>query len=407
MEIHNMKRSLLTGLLPTLALLTSTLVSTQAQAYDYSRWINAFFNRFIDESATETEALKTITGIVLESGGEFDSDPRDYDILLSAVLAAGLEDLLDDGAADLTVFAPNDKAFIRLARDLGYDGYEESGAFNAIVTTLTALGDGDPLPLLTSILSYHVLDDSVFFGELRQLDSVTTFIGSNIVPRYRQLIDAEPELKNPRIILRKSNITASNGVIHTISRVLIPIDLDNTPEGIGSVTDIVSASGGTFDHNRHDFDILLNAVLAANLDTALATTPDLTVYAPSDLAFIRLARALGYHGVDEGEAYQFIVDALTLLGDGDPIPLLTNVLLYHVSPETQSLTQVVDGEDIATLLGDATIEPVGRVLQDADEGIRDPKLILRRGDLRAANGLIHTINRVLLPVSVTDLLEEH
>ncbi len=402
-----MKSIPISRIVTSLTLLLSFSFSVSTHAYDYSRWIDAFFKRFIDTEQTEDDELETITGIVLQSGGEFDSDPRDYDILLTAVLTAEIEGLLADEGADLTVFAPNDRAFIRLARDLGYEGYDEAGAFSAIVETLTALGEGDPIPLLTSILSYHVVDESVFFGELRQLDSVDTLLGTSIVPRYRQLIDAEPELKNPRIILRRSNIPASNGVIHTISRVLIPLDLDNTPLGTGTVTDIVAASGGTFDHNRYDFDLLLNAVQAAQLATALSTLEDLTVFAPNDLAFIRLARSLGYHGVDEAEAFQFIVDALTELGDGDPIPLLTSVLLYHVSPSTLSLTGVVNGDDIATLFADADISPEGRKLEDEDDGIRNPRLLLGRGDIRAQNGLIHTINRVLLPISVTDLLEEH
>ena len=63
--------------------------------------------------------------IVAQSGGEFDSNRYDYDILLNAVLTVGLQgDLapLADETANLTVFAPNDIGFIRLARDLGYAG---------------------------------------------------------------------------------------------------------------------------------------------------------------------------------------------------------------------------------------------------------------------------------------------
>lgn len=400
MKHFNLRSLLVT--FSSLILLSS--ISVNANAYDYSRWINAFFERFFFDKISNQPQLDSITDIVLESGGDFDSNNKDYDILLNAVLTANLEGFLADEAQDLTVFAPNDYAFIRLARDLGYEGSDESGAFSAIVETLTLLGNGDPIPLLTTILTYHVVDEKLFFGELRQLESVKTLSDFTIVPRYRQLIDSEPELKNPRIILRDSNIKASNGVIHTISRVLIPLDLDNTPSDAKTITAIVADSGGSFDSNYYDYDLLLNAVLTAGLDDELATLQNLTVFAPNDIAFIRLARSLGYPGVKEDEAFQFIVDSLTTLGDGDPIPLLTNVLLYHVVPETLSISQVVDGEDIATLLEDASIEPMGRTLSDADKGIRDPKILLTLSDLRAENGLIHTINRVLLPISVTDIL---
>ena len=88
----------------------------------------------------------------------------------------------------MTLFAPNDRAFIRLANDLGYEGSDEAGAFDAIVQTLTLLGNGDPLPLLTSVLTYHVVDETLFFGELRQLSSVNTVFGENIVPRYNRIV---------------------------------------------------------------------------------------------------------------------------------------------------------------------------------------------------------------------------
>jgi len=105
----------------------------------------------------EAEPGQTITQIVAASGGEFDRNSRDYDILLNAVLTANLGDALADPAANLTVLAPNDAAFIALARDLGYEGADEAGAFDAIVSALTTLGEGDPIPVLTNILLYHVM----------------------------------------------------------------------------------------------------------------------------------------------------------------------------------------------------------------------------------------------------------
>ena len=171
----------------------------------------------------------TITEIVLESGGEFDSNRRDYDILLNAVVTADLADALDDPDAELTVFAPNDAAFVRLAKDLGYQGgYDENEAWNFLVAALTGLGDGDPIPVLTDILLYHVVA-----GDVRPVDliistifgqDITTLLGATIRPFFIFLIDNEPNLRNPRVAF-PLDIEASNGRIHTVNRVLIPVDL--------------------------------------------------------------------------------------------------------------------------------------------------------------------------------------
>lgn len=353
----------------------------------------------------DTKPKNTITEIVSQSGGDFDRNFYDYDILLNAVLAADLASFLSSNDQNLTVFAPNDLAFIRLARNLGYDGHDEQGAFNAIVSTLTELGEGDPIPLLTSILSYHVLPKSLTLRQVvRSKNLETALDGATILSNRYALIDNEPELRNPYIVFRNSNIRASNGIVHTISRVLIPLDLDNTPDSAKTITDIVASSGGEFDHNYHDFDLLLNAVIAADLGNALATLDNLTVFAPTDAAFVRLARTLGYRGYNEEKAFNFIVATLTELGDGDPIPLLTSVLQYHVSNDALSLTEITSSEEISTLLEGAVITPKGNRLKDLDAGVRDPRLIIRKGDLRASNGLIQPINRVLLPLAVSELI---
>ena len=100
----------------------------------------------------------TITDLVLKSGGDFDSNKRDYDILLNAVVTADLADALADPDAELTLFAPNDTAFYRLARDLGYKGgYDETLVWTFLVSALTDLGGGDPIPVLTDIFNNFFL----------------------------------------------------------------------------------------------------------------------------------------------------------------------------------------------------------------------------------------------------------
>lgn len=182
-----------------------------------------------------------------------------------------------------------------------------------------------------------------------------------------------------------------------------------TPTETITGTVLMSGALGSFDDNNGDFDILREAVVAAGLDGAL-NDPEasLTVFAPTDAAFIGLAQALGYTGSDEAGALGHIVKALTLLGGGDPIPLLTEVLKYHVVNGEFDLAAVAslgDGAPIETLQGSSVelnLQSDPPSLGDADDGIADPGIIAT--DIGATNGIIHVLNGVLLPVSVTDIL---
>ena len=178
---------------------------------------------------TETARAATITQIVAASGGSFDNNRFDYDILLNAVVTANLADALNDPSANLTVFAPNDLAFIRLARDLGYTGMDEAGAWSFLVAALTSLGGGDPIPVLTNVLLYHVLPQRVNAVQFIYLSfcgvNVPTLLsGATIKPAFYRIIDNDPDLKNPNLFF-PLNVNADNGIIHTIDRVLIPLNL--------------------------------------------------------------------------------------------------------------------------------------------------------------------------------------
>ncbi len=128
---------------------------------------------------------------------------------------------------------------------------------------------------------------------------------------------------------------------------------------------------------------------------------DFTVFAPTDIAFVKLAIDLGFTGEGEEAAWNFLVGALTELGGGDPIPVLTNVLLYHVPPERLTIDNVLfDTDSVATALEGASFSVDRRSLVDADPDVKDAKVSLRRSNIRANNGFVHTIDRVLLPVDL-------
>lgn len=351
-------------------------------------------------------APPTIAGVVDASGTGFDSNAADFDILKAALGAAGLTAALDNPAADLTVFAPTDGAFLELARTLGYAGQAEQGAFDAIVAALTTLSPGgDPIPLLRDILEYHVAGERLSRDQADAAGPIATLNGATIEVAGNRIVDADPDLRDARFVAGGSDILAANGAVQVIDRVLLPIDLDTAGNAVGgSIADQIARSGTGFDSNRNDFDMLKAALEVTGLTAALDDpAANVTLFAPTDGAFITLARNLGYGGTDEQGALDAIVQALAGLNpEGDPIPVLTGVLTYHLTQGSLTLADIARSAEIDTLFGSA-LTPFNRTLIDADVTLPDARLIGTSADLEASNGTIQAINRVLLPIDLPEV----
>jgi len=344
----------------------------------------------------------TIAQQLANSGSGFDGNAADFDILNAALAAAGLTGALDAADADLTLFAPTDAAFVKLAASFGYAGNAEQGAFEAIVATLTTLGGGDPIPLLTQVLTYHVAEGGLTAREIGAAASIETLNGAELTPFGRSLGDFDPTAADPRLLGDRVDLEASNGFIQAIDRVLLPLD---APEAIASapalstLADLVGSSGDGLDSFGGDFDILEAALATAGLTAALDDpTATLTLLAPTDDAFIKLANGLGFAGSDEAGALDAIVAALTTLGGGDPVPVLQDVLTYHVLGDTFSRQQLTAAGEAETLLGE-TLGFRGRSIVDADpENLVN--FVPGGGNVLAENGALHAIDNVLLPLDL-------
>ena len=129
---------------------------------------------------------------VAQSAGTFNT-------LIAAVKAAGLADTLM-GPGPFTVFAPTDEAFAKLPKG-----------------TVENLLEPGNLDLLRAILTYHVVPGSVKAADVVKLTHATTVNG--------QRADIKVDNGTVRVdtaTVLTTDITASNGVIHVIDKVLLP-----------------------------------------------------------------------------------------------------------------------------------------------------------------------------------------
>jgi transforming growth factor-beta-induced protein len=127
-----------------------------------------------------------------------------------------------------------------------------------------------------------------------------------------------------------------------------------------------------------EFSILIQALLAADpavLET-LGGNGQFTVFAPTDAAFVSLLDELG-------------ISAEDLLGDQ---ALVTQVLLYHVAHGRRYSGSVLGAHRIRTLQRGFLFQD-GGVLTDNND--RSSNIVVV--DVEAANGVIHVIDRVVLP----------
>jgi uncharacterized surface protein with fasciclin (FAS1) repeats len=144
--------------------------------------------------AAESMSTEKTTGTVVDVA----ASNADFSTLVAAVKAAGLVDTLN-GAGPFTVFAPTNAAFAKLPAG-----------------TVESLLMPENKAKLTAILTYHVVPGAVKAADVAGLTQATTVNGKAVK------IDASNGVKIDGATVVKTDIMASNGVIHVIDTVLMP-----------------------------------------------------------------------------------------------------------------------------------------------------------------------------------------
>lgn len=145
---------------------------------------------------------------------------------------------------------------------------------------------------------------------------------------------------------------------------------DAPPEQPGTIVDVAVAN---------DFTTLVAAVKAADLVDTLSGDGPFTVFAPTDEAFATALESLDL------TADELLADTETLKA----------ILTYHVIPDKvpSSVVVTLDGQSVKTVNG-AEIE----ISVDGDQVMVNDATVTAV-DVEASNGVVHVIDKVLLPPS--------
>lgn len=268
-------------------------------------------------------------------------------LLEEALDLSGLNVLLEDRDADLTIMAPANFAF-------------------------TAFLDGEdiddmPVDVLTQLVKNHVLDGRRYVADFTTgyLETAATYPNTSI-PLNLYVNTDNDLLFNGNIEIIEGDIETANGNLQMLNRVIgIPTvltfiaadpDLDLLQSGLTTRTDVP-------DYN----EILTNPV-----GSGIAP---FTIFAPTDEAFMDLFTELNIFG----------------LGSLDG-PTLTSVLNNHIVSETSIRSNDLVSGPLTTLGEVVTVNAANATLTDPNSRTAN----ITQVDIQAGNGVVHKIDKVLL-----------
>jgi len=265
---------------------------------------------------------------------ELAKEAGQFNTLIAAAKAAGLVPALT-GQGPLTVFAPTDAAFDKLPAG-----------------TVESLLKPENRSKLQSILKFHVVSGRVTAGE-----AATAGVADTLQGQRAEFAVKDGTLTVEGVTVVAANIRASNGVIHVVDEVLMPAG-----------DDLVATAKSA------DFTTLVAAVQAAGLVEALQGDGPFTVFAPTDAAFEKLPDGT--------------VESLLKPENRGK---LQAILKYHVVPGRVYASTAIDGANAETLQGSAVMARY----RDGQLRVNGARVVAT--DVEASNGVVHVIDRVLMP----------
>ncbi len=320
-----------------------------AQGRTASMYIATDMGVSINGSATVTSADIAATNGVIHAIDAVLVPPTVVDLaiqngsfgtLVAAVVGADLAETLSDPSGTFTVFAPTDDAFAALGENVPED--------------------------LSPILLYHVLGSPVFSDEISS--GIISSLNSSDPEIVVELTDMGVMLNGSAKVIA-TDIVGTNGVIHVIDEVILPINNQS----------ILDAAMGL-----DDFSSLVAALAKANLASTFMMDGAFTVFAPTN------------------DAFAAFLSANSLSFDDLTAEALSPILKYHVLGSKAMSGSLTTGY-VSTIYEAQDGYPV-TLLVEVDGGVKlNASVNVTTPDVETSNGVIHVIDAVLNPTSVVDI----
>lgn len=297
----------------------------------------------IDDDASSSQQSNSIADYV--------SKNSNYSSLKAALDRVGLTSVLA-GSDSFTVFAPDNNAFNAFLSDNGF-------------ATLNDV----PEALLEQVLLNHVVtgvnfSSSLSTGYVKTLAEEAST--ANKIDMYLNTSSGVQINGDAQVVM--ADISVDNGVIHAVNKVI-------------SLPTVV-----TFATADATFSTLVAALTressftyVSTLNISNGTSPaPFTVFAPTNTAFGNLLTELGASSLDD------IATAT-----------LEATLNTHVVGDANVLSSALTDGMMVSTLGDSFIINIGSVATFTDLNDRTGNIIVT--DVQSANGVIHVVDRVILP----------
>lgn len=252
-----------------------------------------------------------------------------------------------------TFFAPTNEAFETLI--------DENEAWNSI--------NDIPMDMITDMLDYHLIKNRGYilrdtFTGFIPTQSASSFDGQNSI-----FIKTEGSIRiNGERSVALQDVRVENAVIHMMQEIVAPINLLTIVEAHPELSTFAQ--------------ILAQENIAADVNELLIGEGPFTLFAPTDSAFLDLFTELGINAIN-----------------GISADVLEQVVLNHIVPSSNLPTEkLIASDKISTLLPNQELT-VGELnnIKNIRSNNRTANLVITDG--QGANGIIHLIDKVLVPTN--------